>query len=36
MSTKYFKIIFLVTYGDGLANINFKKQLNFLKKEIIY
>ena len=34
ISTKYFQNnFFLVTYGDGLANINFKKQLNFFKKK---
>ncbi len=33
-SIKYFKNnFFLVTYGDGLANINFKKQINFFKKK---
>ena len=33
-STKYFEnSFFFVTYGDGLANINFKKQLNFFKKK---
>lgn len=34
MSLKFIKNeFFLVTYGDGLANINFKKQLNQLKKK---
>lgn len=33
-STNYFKNKnFMVTYGDGLANINFDKQLSFFKKK---